>query len=61
MLKGRLGLEHARLPHADRYHGFLSSLMPEIAPGVFVSAGLSRGARERMWTVLSAWWDGMAY
>jgi CRISPR-associated protein Cas2 len=44
---------------ADRYHGFLLSLMPEIAPGVFLSPGLSRGVRERMWTVVSAWWEGM--
>jgi len=43
---------------ADRYHGFLASVMLEIAPGVFVSPDLSRGVRERLWTVLSAWWDG---
>lgn len=44
---------------ADRYRGFLSSLMPEVAPGVFVSPELSRGVRERVWAVLSRWWDGM--
>ena len=44
---------------ADRYRGFLSSLMPEVAPGVFVSPELSSGVRERVWTVLSGWWDGM--
>ncbi len=43
---------------ADRYRGFLASLMPEVAPGVFVSADLSRGVRERTWAVLSKWWDG---
>lgn len=42
----------------DRYHGFLASIMPEIAPGVFVSSDLSRGVRERLWAVLSKWWDG---
>jgi CRISPR-associated protein Cas2 len=44
---------------ADRYGGFLASLMPEVAPGVFVSPELSRGVRERVWAVLSGWWDGM--
>ena len=44
---------------ADRYRGFLASVMPEIAPGVFVSANLSRGVRERVWAVLSKWWDAV--
>jgi len=44
---------------ADRYRGFLASMMPEIGPGVFVSPELSRGVRERVWQVLSGWWDGM--
>jgi CRISPR-associated protein Cas2 len=43
----------------DRYAGFLASIMPEIGPGVFVSPNLSKGVRERIWTVLSDWWDGM--
>ncbi len=43
---------------ADRYRGFLSSLMPEVAPGVLVSPDLTRGVRERAWAVLSVWWDG---
>jgi CRISPR-associated endoribonuclease Cas2 subtype I-E len=43
----------------DRYRGFLSSIMPEVAPGVFVSPELSRGVRQRVWAVLSHWWDGM--
>ncbi len=42
---------------ADRYHGFLASVMPEIGVGVFVSPDLSRGVRERLWLVLSGWWD----
>jgi CRISPR-associated protein Cas2 len=41
---------------ADRYRGFLSSVMPEVAPGVFVAAELSRGIRERIWRVLTDWW-----
>ena len=44
---------------ADRYRGFLASVMPEIAPGVFVSPNLSRGVRERVWAVLSKWWDAV--
>jgi CRISPR-associated protein Cas2 len=44
---------------ADRYRGFLSSIMPEIAPGVFVAADLSRGIRERIWRVLTDWWGQM--
>lgn len=44
---------------ADRYRGFLSSVMPEVAPGVFVSPDLSKVVRQRLWTVLSGWWDGM--
>jgi len=44
---------------ADRYRGFLASIMPEIGPGIFVSPELSRGVRERVWEVLEGWWDGM--
>jgi CRISPR-associated protein Cas2 len=44
---------------ADRYRGFLASLMPEIGPGIFVAAELSRGVRERLWAVLQGWWEGM--
>jgi CRISPR-associated protein Cas2 len=44
---------------ADRYRGFLASIMPEIAPGVFVSAHLSRGVRERVVLVLADWWNAM--
>ena len=42
---------------ADRYRGFLASVMPEVAPGVFTSPELSRGVRERLWTVLGNWWS----
>lgn len=45
---------------ADRYRGFLASLMPEAAPGVFVSPDLTRGVRERVWSVLSGWWDELS-
>ena len=44
---------------ADRYRGFLSSLMPEIGPGIFVAPELSRGVRQRLWTVLNGWWQAV--
>jgi CRISPR-associated protein Cas2 len=43
---------------ADRYRGFLASIMPEVAPGVFVSPDMTRAVGQRIWTVLSGWWDG---
>jgi len=39
----------------DRYRGFLSSVMLELAPGVYTGPRLSRGVRERVWRVLSDW------
>ena len=44
---------------ADRYRGFLSSIMPEAAPGVFVGAELSKGVRERLWAVMQDWWSDL--
>lgn len=44
---------------ADRYRGFLASVMPEVAPGVFVSPELSRAVRDRLWAVLDGWWSGV--
>ena len=38
-----------------RYRGFLASTMLEVAPGIYVSPGLSKGVRERIWSVLSKW------
>ena len=40
---------------AERTRGFLSSLMPEPAPGVYVSGELSKAVRERAWAVVSDW------
>jgi CRISPR-associated protein Cas2 len=40
----------------DRYRGFLASVMPEVAPGVYTAPELSRGVRERIWAVLDKWW-----
>lgn len=42
-----------------RFRGFLASVMPEVAPGVYVAPDLSRGVRERIWTVLSDWWASL--
>jgi CRISPR-associated protein Cas2 len=41
----------------DRFRGFLASVMPEVAPGVYVSPELSRGVRERVWNVVAEWWN----
>ena len=41
----------------SRYRGFLASAMLEVAPGVYVSPDLSKGVRERIWTVISTWYD----
>lgn len=38
-----------------RTRGFLASIVPEPAPGVYTAADLSKGARERIWSVVSDW------
>lgn len=40
---------------APRFRGFLSSVMLEIAPGVYTSPTMTKGVRERIWAVLSDW------
>ena len=42
-----------------RYRGFLTSIMLEIAPGVYVAPDLSAAVRTRLWFVLSSWWDAL--
>ena len=42
---------------ADRFHGFLRSVMLNLHPGVYVSADLDAGSRERIWRVLEGWWQ----
>lgn len=42
---------------ADRYRGFLSSVMLEIAPGVYTGPRMSRAVRDRVWQVMSEWWS----
>lgn len=41
---------------AARYRGFLASVMPELAPGVYVAPGLTAAVRERVWQVMEEWW-----
>ncbi len=38
-----------------RYRGFLSSIMLELAPGVYAHPRISAGVRSRIWGVLSDW------
>jgi CRISPR-associated protein Cas2 len=40
---------------APRFHGFLTSIMLEIAPGVYTAPALSKAVRERVWRVLTEW------
>ena len=40
-----------------RYRGFLASVMLEIAPGVYTSSQMTSGIRERVWAVLTRWYD----
>ena len=42
-----------------RYRGFLTSIMLEVAPGVYVAPDMSAGVRTRVWDVLSAWWEAL--
>lgn len=38
-----------------RYRGFLGSIMLEASPGVYVGPRLTKGVRERAWSVLEDW------
>jgi CRISPR-associated protein Cas2 len=40
-----------------RYRGFLTSVMLEVAPGVYVSPQMSTGVRDRVWAVVTDWWS----
>jgi len=44
---------------APRFRGFLASCMLEVAPGVYTSPRMTKGVRERVWTVLDAWFGEM--
>jgi CRISPR-associated protein Cas2 len=45
---------------APRFRGFLASVMLEIAPGVYTGPRMSKGVRERIWTVLTGWFEAGA-
>ena len=38
-----------------RFHGFLSSVMLEVSPNVFVAPRMNPGVRTRVWKVMSDW------
>ena len=40
-----------------RYRGFLTSVMLEVSAGVYVAPDMSSGVRERVWDVVSRWWE----
>ncbi len=40
---------------ADRFRGFLASVMLEIGPGIYTSPRMNAGVRERVWSVLEDW------
>lgn len=42
---------------AGRFRGFLASVMLEIAPCTYVSPRMSKGVRERIWSVMLQWHD----
>lgn len=39
----------------DRYRGFLSSTMLEVAAGTYISKSLTPRARDKVWKVVSEW------
>ncbi len=39
----------------DRFHGFLASVMLEVAPNVFVAPHMNKGVRQRTWGVVADW------
>ncbi len=43
----------------DRYRGFLSSVMFEVSPGVYVAPRMSAGVRDRVWRVVTGWWEAL--
>lgn len=42
-----------------RYRGFLTSVMLEVAPGVYVAPEMSAAVRERVWNVMTTWWEAL--
>lgn len=44
---------------ADRFRGFLASVLLEIAPGVYTAPNMTAGVRDRVWRVLEEWFSGL--
>lgn len=44
---------------ADRFRGFLASVMLEIAPCVYTAPRMNAGVRERIWKVIEEWFTGL--
>lgn len=42
---------------ADRFHGYLRTVMVNVHPGVFVSLDLDAGTRGRVFRTLQGWWE----
>ena len=42
-----------------RYRGFLTSVMLEVAPGVYVAPEMSAAVRGRVWAVMTEWWHSL--
>ena len=42
-----------------RYRGFLTSVMLEAAPGVYVASDMSAAVRDRIWQVMAGWWAAL--
>jgi CRISPR-associated endoribonuclease Cas2 subtype I-E len=42
---------------ADRFHGYLRSVMLNVHPGVFLSMDLDAGTRQRVFQTLEEWWN----
>ncbi|BAO89561.1 type I-E CRISPR-associated endoribonuclease Cas2e [Caballeronia cordobensis] len=40
---------------ADRFRGFLGSVMLEVSAGLYVAPRMNKGVRERTWSVLADW------
>jgi len=40
---------------ADRFRGFLASVMLEVSPAVYISPRMNKGVRARTWKVLTEW------
>lgn len=41
------------------YRGFLSSVMLEVSPGLYVAPDMSAAVRQRVWDVMTDWWQAL--